>query len=152
MGRQSKQKSRAREGQLTQQQAAVVKKREQFFDDFFTPQFKQLTADVDRTAGAQELQRQSADIQRTSATAKGNLQRGLAQRGLGESGLAVAGNAAIEAAQLRGLANVRPQAEAVQFQRRGQLAQTALGASPQPTTAAPILNRSSGRDFGFLFN
>jgi len=136
-------KSRDKESQLSLAQTSILKNREKLFRREFLPLFSQLQADVEAIGTSQDLQQRSVDVQRAAQKATGNLQRGLARRGLGESGLAVTGQAAIEAAQLRGLAAIRPQADEQQFQRRAGLAQMAQQLAPQTTTQAtnPVPNQ-----------
>ena len=145
-------RSSTTESALSKEQARILKSREALFTQFFRPGLIQMQQEVtQRPEDSATLSRGAATVQRATEQAQQNLQKGLAQRGLADSGLAQMGEQALAAANVRGLADVRAQAEQAQFGRRLQATQLALGTAPTPTTAAPLLQSSKSKQSSFSF-
>jgi hypothetical protein len=139
------QKSSTSDTALSNEQAAILRQREQQYQKFFFPELMREMNDANNPAGNSMFAQQA--VQSTNQAFQGanqQFQQQAAQRGLAGSGVEIQGLASLNSARARSIGDAMAQAEMARQQKKGQLLQMGGSLSPQPTTAAPLNQQSSG--------
>ena len=143
MGGTSKSSSRTTETLLSKQQAEILAKREEQYQQFFFPE---LLSDLEGTTGGFDSRKVAGQMQNlaTSQTsARAGFQRTLAQRGMAGSGVGMLARTRMRGQEATQRAQFLSSAEQKNQQLRMGLFQLGLGKSPTPTQAAPMGQKSS---------
>ena len=144
--------SSTHETPLSREQAAILKKREEQYQEIFYPELKAMLKDVrGDTLTTSAMAAQTKGINQSSKSSKNVFAKAMAQRGISGSGVEAQGLAAIEGAKTNSLANAFYQAQQANTNQANTLMQLGMGMSPKPTTAAPLgsSSESSGSNFNF---
>jgi len=142
-----KSRGRTRDTALSKEQASILKGREAQYQQYFFPV---LLDEIRQTEGtgrtAQLAQTGLANVNKAYQGAQRDVAKSLAQRELtgGFQGTALAG---LETARANAAAQTVNQAYNQNKQMRQGLLQVAMGASPQPTTAAPLHSSQKQRSW-----
>lgn len=147
MGSKSSSKSRTTETLLSKQQAAILAKREEQYQEFFFPE---LLADLEKTTGGIDsamVAGQAQSLAMAQGSARTGFQRTLAQRGMAGTGVGLLARSRMRGDQAMQRAQFLSSAQQRNQQLRMGLFQLGLGKSPTPTQAAPMGTKSSSKSF-----
>ena len=148
MGGDSKQKntSTTRQSSLTDFQEQVVKSRENIYQTYFMPMFKNLYGEMapDSSAGAAQMAKTAGEINRSYDSAQRQTQQQLAQRNLAGTGAGMALEAANNRARSGALSQAYTERMASSTSDRGNALSMLAGTMNQPTTATPMVSDSKG--------
>lgn len=144
---------RSYQSSLANTQEAILKNREQFFQDYYLPEFKELynSMDPQSSAGQAQMGINAQQINASFDAAQKQTDQMLAQRNLGNTGA----GAALTAANNRARSSALAQAYATMAanstnQKATSLANLGNTLMPQTTTAAPMSEEktSSEKHYG----
>ncbi|WP_277201293.1 hypothetical protein [Victivallis vadensis] len=137
---------------LSKEQAAILKQREEQYQQYFFPELVKNLQEVSKeTALTPTLQSNVQAVNQQAGSAKVQFTQDMAKRGLSGSGTETQGLAALSNSKSNLLANAYYQAQQANQAQKNNALQLALAASPTPTTAAPLgqTTQSSGSGSGF---
>lgn len=133
------------ETQLSKEQAAILKQREEQYQKYFFPELVNSLQDASKeTALTPTLQSNVQAVNQQAGSAKTQFTQDMAQRGLSGSGTEAQGLAALSNSKSNLLANAYYQAQQANQTQKNNVLQLALAASPTPTTASPLGQISYG--------
>lgn len=136
--------SSVQETKLSKEQAAILKKREDQYQEFFFPELINMLDDTKKnTLTSNLMTSQAKQINQQSKQSQNVFAKAMAQRGLTGSGVEAQGIAAMQSAKSNTLANAFAQAQQANLNQKNTAIQLGMGMSPKPTTAAPIGTQSS---------
>lgn len=138
--------SQTTETQLSKEQAAILKQREEQYQQYFFPELVKNLQDVSKeTALTPTLQSNVQAVNQQAGSAKVQFTQDMAKRGLSGSGTEAQGLAALSNSKSNLLANAYYQAQQANQAQKSNALQLALAASPTPTTASPLGQISYGQ-------
>lgn len=127
------------ESALSKEQAKILKKHEEQYQQYFFPELKnQLEESKKGGEGNILFAKTAAGINDNAQTQQMKLADAMARRGIQDSGSALAGNMSIEQAKGAALANAYFNSQLQNKQKTMSILQMGMGMSPRPTTAAPV--------------
>lgn len=137
--------SQTTETQLSKEQAAILKQREEQYQKYFFPELVKNLQEVSKeTALTPTLQSNVQVVNQQAGSAKVQFTQDMAKRGLSGSGTEAQGLAALSNSKSNLLANAYYQAQQANQAQKSNALQLALAASPTPTTASPLGQISYG--------
>ena len=137
--------SQTTETALSKEQAAILKQREEQYQQYFFPELVKNLQDVSKeTALTPTLQSNVQAVNQQAGSAKVQFTQDMAQRGLSGSGTEAQGLAALSNSKSNLLANAYYQAQQANQAQKNNALQLALAMSPTPTTASPLGQISYG--------
>lgn len=137
------------ESKLSKEQAKILEKREEQYQEYFFPEIiNQLNESTKTGVNMPMFASTARGINASAGTAKGQLAASMAKRGIEDSGMAAAGELSIEQAKGASMAEAFFGAQLSQKQQVMNMLQMGGGESPKPTTAAPIGSDSTSYGVG----
>jgi hypothetical protein len=137
------QTSKTVEGQLSKEQAKLIKIRQKDYEDHFRPiLIRGLEESDDGSAARMNMAQQTSGINQNYNQAKMAFSQAMAQRGLGGSGVEAQGLAGLQNTRAQNLANAYYTAQQQGKNEKMNYLQLALSMTPSTTTAAPTLSKT----------
>lgn len=135
---------------LAKTQEKILKTREEFFQDYFIPQFKQVYNSYapDSEASQAQMGLTANQINNSFNAAKQQTDQQLAQRNLLNSGAGMALTAQNNRARSSALANAYANQTAQSNDKKATMLANLQTLMPATTTAAPVLSQSSSSSWG----
>ena len=142
-------KSSSRQSSLANTQEAILKSREEIFENYYLPEFKDFytSLDPDSAAGKAQLGLNAQQVNASFDAAQKQTNQAMAQQGISGSGANLAMIAANNRARSSALANAYAQQMAASTENKGNALAQLGQMVPSPTTAAPTLE--SSRSVGY---
>jgi hypothetical protein len=134
--------SKSWQSSLANTQESIVKSREQLFQDFYLPEFKNLYTSVspDSSGGQARMGMTAGEINKSFNSAQKKTAQTLAQRGLLDTGAGAALSALNERARSSALASAYAEEAAKAEDKKAALLSAFGDFVPKPTAAAPVLS------------
>lgn len=138
-------KSSSRQSSLADTQEEILKNREEIFQSYYLPEFKDFYTSLtpDSSAGKAQMGLNAQQINASFDAAQKQTDQAMAQQGISGSGANLAMIAANNRARSSALANAYAQQMAASTANKGNALAQLGNMMPSPTTAAPVLDSSS---------
>jgi|GEM_PF-4806097 len=139
---------------LAAAQQTILEQREKDYENIYQPYLNGALKNAfgSNTLATNYMKTQADGINQQYNQSKTSFSQSMAQRGLSGSGAEAQGLSSLESTKGQTLANASAAAQQYQTQQQNSLLGMALGASPTPTQAAPVLSSGSSSNSGWNFN
>jgi superoxide dismutase len=146
MGSVQKEESQSYESELAKTQAAILKAREQVFQNYFLPEYKTFYDSLapDSEAGKAQMGLTAQEINNSFDAAQKQTVQNLAQRNITQAGAGLALLAANNRARSSALANAYANQQVENNKNKLSALGVLAGTMNQTTTAAPMAQETSG--------
>lgn len=136
--------SSSRQSSLANTQEEILKNREEIFENYYLPEFKDFYSSLspDSAAGSAQMGLNAQQVNASFDAAQKQTKQAMAQQGLSGSGVNLAMLAANNRARSSALANAYANQMAASTENKGNALAQFGNMVPSPTTAAPVLDSS----------
>lgn len=142
-------KSSSAQSSLADTQEAILKNREEIFQNYYLPEFKDFysSLDPDSEAGRAQLGLNAQQVNASYDAAQKQTDQAMARQNITGSGAHLATIAANNRARSSALASAYANQMAASTQNKGNALAQLGQLMPQTTTAAPVLDNSSSKGY-----
>lgn len=142
-------KSSSAQSSLANTQEAILKNREEIFQNYYLPEFKDFysSLDPDSEAGQAQMGLNAQQVNASYDAAQKQTDQAMARQNITGSGAHLATIAANNRARSSALASAYANQMAASTQNKGNALAQLGQLVPSPTTAAPVLDNSSSKGY-----